>query len=384
MKHLIFLLCIFFSFLSQQRCDLLLEQCKGNDPSPIIDDDDGLPKTVSVEESFIRGSVRNMGIVTSNLRILVKRLLRLLDERINMSNIENNNNNNNNNSSCERINWAYPNTLRVSIRLVDESLIGVSKRRPFVTKSKQANFDGSSYNQILSIDEKAHSLFSKFETMIKDLLFVHKNDLNVTKLNIAAVNFQDVLEKEKRKNNMSTITNDRYTKESQSNNGTKRQKTVPSFFAQFCTGEQKQLSSVSTSKLFGASQSNIRSYTIPESISSKKYDKISLSSHLSMPNEDSTNITQNNTDSFNKASSSPDTNSSNTYNDETTRNKISISGIDPNVLNELPPDIISEILNNGVVPLSTPPKKKIVKKKGIERFFTSKDNNIAKERDDYK
>ena len=317
-----------------------------------------------------------MSLVISNLRILVKRLLHLLDERIDMSK---KNINNNNNSTYERMNLAYPNTLRVSIRLVDESLMGESKRRPFVTKSKQANFDGSSFHQILSLDDRAHSLFSKFERIVKELLFIHQKDLNVTKLNIAAVNFQDVLEKEKR-NKISSITNKSCTKESQSSYGiAKRQKTVKSFFTANRTAEPKeQTSSISTnSKLFGTEQSHKRrSDAVSGSISSKKNYKISP--HLSMTNEENAHTSQNATSCLSKLLSSPDNESTDKHN-ENNQNKISISGIDPNVLNELPPDIISEILQNGVVPLSTTPKQSsFTKKKGIERFFTGMNNNSTK------
>ncbi len=165
---------------SEEQCDLLLNRCNGIDTIPIVDDDGGLTKTVSVEDSFIRGSVITIDSVREKLSLLYGRLLRLLDQRRNISG---------------NPNLSYPRSMRISIRFVDKELQNKG-RKPFRTISKQSNFNG---NLLLEEDiddetKKEHIIHSAASSLLDQLLL--KLDpvagINVTRLNLAVISFADI------------------------------------------------------------------------------------------------------------------------------------------------------------------------------------------------
>jgi len=154
--------------------DLLSNRCRGIDTMTIEDDDGGLTKTVSVEETFIRGSLLSIEGVKRNLEILYPRLLRLLDLRRDVSPMRT---------------YAYPTTLRITVRIVDPSIC--EGPRPFRTISKQTEFDGKGFMSMT--DDPARIVLlkrtvSKLLCILSDLQIT----LDVTKLNIAALSFADI------------------------------------------------------------------------------------------------------------------------------------------------------------------------------------------------
>ena len=107
---------------SEQQCDIILGNCRGLDKTRVVDDQGGLPKTVSCENSFRRGTLCSMKGVWVALGQLFDRLPRLLKDRTSWS---------------KRPDSAYPLTIRLTVRVVDECLRS-AKRRPFVGWSDAA------------------------------------------------------------------------------------------------------------------------------------------------------------------------------------------------------------------------------------------------------
>lgn len=161
---------------SELQCDHFINLCRGFDDSPVLDDGGGLQKTLSVENSFRRGSVRSKEAVLAALESLYRRLPRLFKKRIEWSNLP------------ER---AYPKTIRVTARsMTQDSARSGSRRRPFVTHSQQAAFDGVS---LLRVDaEKQASILREAVKPLVQSLVYSKRDVNLTRLNIALCNFQDI------------------------------------------------------------------------------------------------------------------------------------------------------------------------------------------------
>jgi hypothetical protein len=98
----------------------------------------------------------------------------------------------------DRMSWAldpdraFPTTIRLTVRMVDPRLL--HKRRPFVTRSKQASVDGKALIQ--EKDQQNRSLLLKRHVtpLLRQLLAPSETkDINVTRLNIAVTNFQDVV-----------------------------------------------------------------------------------------------------------------------------------------------------------------------------------------------
>jgi len=160
---------------NQEQCDFLIQQCRGLDTSEIVDDEGGLPKTVSVENSFRRGTVCTLEAVNAALEDLYRRLPLLLQDRTSWA------------TDPEK---AYPTTIRLTIRMVDQQLALRKKRRPYVTKSKQASIDGKrSFLQESMIERQSQRIQQYVKPLLQQLL---PTVINVTRINIAVTNFQDV------------------------------------------------------------------------------------------------------------------------------------------------------------------------------------------------
>ena len=155
-------------------------KCQGIDETPVEDDNGGLPKTVSVENSFRRGTVTTRDAVIHAMNDVCKRLPHLLKERSLISN---------------NPLLAYPTTLRLTVRLVifpnDSSKKPPrSQRRPFETFSKQSTFQGK---KLMGMDdsEKPEFLFKTMASILH-VLVLEKPSFDVTRLNLAATNFCDI------------------------------------------------------------------------------------------------------------------------------------------------------------------------------------------------
>lgn len=161
---------------SPEKCDAILDRCRGLDPSLVIDDEGGLPKTVSVENSFRRGTVRSMDAVWKALDDLFVRLPQLLQDR---------------SDSSEDPSKSFPTTLRLTARTVDYNLS--HKRRPYTTHSKQTKIRGKALLEAKSVTEQAALLKEWIKPLAQQLLLTpgRQEDIDVTRLNIAATNFQD-------------------------------------------------------------------------------------------------------------------------------------------------------------------------------------------------
>ncbi len=144
---------------------------------PIVDDGGGLSKTVSVEDSFIRGSVLSFPVVEKKLELLYGRLLRLLIQRKGLS-------------SSPLL--SYPKVIRVSVRIVDRTLEKIG-RRPFRTVSKQKAFNGKQLMEETELSRQESILKSSALPLLTSLLKCGEIlELNVTRLNLAVVAFADV------------------------------------------------------------------------------------------------------------------------------------------------------------------------------------------------
>ena len=176
----------------------MLQKCRGIDISTEVEDDNGgLPKTVSVENSFKRGSVRTQERVCQSMEVLYTRLPRLLHERAGWS------------TASAEITHAsavscskrplpsardYPTTIRLTARIVvKKSAVQASpaggrlRRRPFVTQSKQVAFDGQAF--MLETSQAAAFLRRCVNPLLRDLVF-KSTDIDVTRLSIAVTNFR--------------------------------------------------------------------------------------------------------------------------------------------------------------------------------------------------
>jgi len=156
--------------------NLLINRCRGIDPLPIVDDEGGLNKTVSVENSFIRGSLTSMKEIKENIEILFVRIVRLIDKR----------------KQCSPSpHEAYPKTIRVTARIVDKT-IESGRRRPFRTLSKQVAFhNGKVFMEMNEISERI-DILKRCAMPLLQILSDLRIDLNVTRLNLAAVSFADI------------------------------------------------------------------------------------------------------------------------------------------------------------------------------------------------
>lgn len=145
------------------------------DPSQIYDDEGGVPKTVSVENSFRRGTLVTQQRLSEEMEQLYRRLPRLLLERQEWS-------------ISPRL--AYPTKVRLTLRTVDEQLV-LTRRRPFVTRSKQRLFDGKAFARINDTNQRA-SFLRKALVPLLQAFGLKSDQINVTRVNIAVTDFQDI------------------------------------------------------------------------------------------------------------------------------------------------------------------------------------------------
>ena len=147
------------------------------DKSVVVDDEGAVTKTVSVENSFHRGTVKTMDRVWDELNVLFVRLPKLLEDRAIIS---------------AHPKLAYPSTLRVTVRILDPSLRG-RKRRPFVTRSKQMAVNGKALMAATETTTKTTMLTDWVKPMVKTLLITERGtaELDLTRLNLAVTGFAD-------------------------------------------------------------------------------------------------------------------------------------------------------------------------------------------------
>ena len=173
--------CYFLATHSEDQTRTLLLKCVGIDETPVEDDAGGLPKTVSVENSFQRGTVINRQAVMDAVNDVCRRLPDLLHGRIAIS---------------KNPSLAFPTTLRLTVRLLIDPSVSDSKRaqqgrrRPFETFSRQTTFPGQKL-LVMGDSEKPKFLFKEMFPMLRTLV-LDRPIFDVTRLNLAVANFHDL------------------------------------------------------------------------------------------------------------------------------------------------------------------------------------------------
>jgi hypothetical protein len=152
------------------------------DKSAVVDDEGAITKTVSVEDSFHRGTVKSMDKVWEALYALFIRLPKLLQDRADIS-------------SNPKL--AYPSTLRLTVRVLDPSLQEERHRRPFVTHSKQMTINGKALMEVTDAKKQASLLTEWVKPLVKTLLITKRStsELDLTRINLAVTGFADVARK---------------------------------------------------------------------------------------------------------------------------------------------------------------------------------------------
>ena len=163
---------------SADQCNEILDLCNGIDNSLVVDDDGTLQKSLSVENSLRRGTIRTKAQVLQVMEDLYRRLPLLLKDRKEWS---------------ENPSLAYPTVIRVTARSSFDSIGKGRQNRSFVTRSQQSKFDGGRAicNDGLIVSEAAAILRQHVTPLLQSLLFSSQT-INVTRLNICVTNFQDI------------------------------------------------------------------------------------------------------------------------------------------------------------------------------------------------
>lgn len=298
---------------SKHQAKTLLLKCTGIDNTLVEDDLGGLPKTVSVEDSFRRGTVTTRDAVMKAVKDVCSRLPALLHERYRISN---------------NPLLAHPGTLRLTVRLmIDPDTASRklqstrSRRRPFETFSKQTPFPGK---KLLHMKEsqKPDFIYQHMLGMLRTLV-LDKPSFDVTRLNLAVTNFGDL-------DAGSGTNHGSPSKQSLLSQTMKLTQTVSQSQAEQAFGQKKR---------FPGSESQMSRSTTAHGPYS------SLSPLIVARNKPETA-------SLAKTNSSKSSREAN----------LQFSDIDPAILEELPPDIRAQVLESFSVVSSR-------KKSRIEDFF---------------
>uniref|UniRef100_A0A6U5M9N7 UmuC domain-containing protein n=1 Tax=Corethron hystrix TaxID=216773 RepID=A0A6U5M9N7_9STRA len=170
-----------FRMNCEQHASSLIQKCQGIDSRAIIDDEGRVSKTVSVEDSFRRGSIMSRLQIFQALEPILVRLPKLLEER-------------RQNSALPSL--AFPNTVRVSMRNLtreDETSEGTAKG---VCTTRQQKINGQLLMETSNESERVNILRSAVVPLIHEILDKGRkvNDdiqKNFTRINIAVTNFSD-------------------------------------------------------------------------------------------------------------------------------------------------------------------------------------------------
>jgi hypothetical protein len=155
---------------------MLLEKCRGVDHSEVLDDDGGLTKTVSVENSMRRGTTLTKESVWKEVNELFRRLPRLLIDR---------------QLASMKPELAVPTTFRLTVRVVDKAPVA-SKRSPTITRSKQVPFDGKEYMRKGISHEQQFEMLRILVNPLLDCLTFDQGNIDMTRINLATTNFLDL------------------------------------------------------------------------------------------------------------------------------------------------------------------------------------------------
>jgi len=323
---------------------MLLERCQGNDSTNIEDDEGVAPKTVSVENSFQRGTVVTPEAVWKVLEDLYVRLPRLLKDRREWSQLPQK---------------AFPTTLRLTARVVDPSLLKDStrRRRPFVTRSKQIPFRGQDLLEDTNPLSQKAMIYKAVFPLVQSLVLNAANpgDLNVTRLNIAVTNFQDVTTTSAAASTASSLLK-------------RSLQTTPSATERASMKPKYQQPSLTPS--YTSSLLNRRVPTTPSSVARSATSNTSGLLKRSIQTTLSATERASKKPKYQQQSSTPSSSAQ--------RKKACVgystlpAGIDPATLAELPPEMVKEVLRdyNNVLRSNSSPKPKQPKR--IDHYFRRK------------
>ena len=169
-----------FAHRSAEQCSVIFDLCKGRDRSVVVDDQGGLQKTLSVENSFKRSSVTTKETTLAAIEELYYRLPRLLKHRTEWS------------TEKEK---SFPTCIRLTVRSVDPEQNGnKNQRRPVSTKSKQTYIDGQVLlKNVDAVEKQASVLRQAIRPLLNSLVFAASQGcINITRINVALTGFQDV------------------------------------------------------------------------------------------------------------------------------------------------------------------------------------------------
>lgn len=169
----------------EDKCDIILNKCRGIDESLVIDDQGNLSKTLSVENSFQRGTMKTMKEIFESMNSLYSRMTRLIVDRINSSGI-----------------YDYPKIIRLTIRFVimnhNNNVTNNNnynkKSSSTVLRSQQIKIDGKYLMNECNNKKQINYLQQWFTPLIHSLVSTtNRNnidkDINITRINIALTNF---------------------------------------------------------------------------------------------------------------------------------------------------------------------------------------------------
>ena len=175
--------------LCEEKCDALLDRCRGLDPTIVQDDGGGMSKTVSVENSYRRGTITTRDATRTAFDELCTRLPPLVMDRVAWS---------------KTPEMAYPTTLRLTMREINPLATQRSSRS--ITRSKQVGvstqwgkiLSGSSPTALSNTEREAKAtqmLQQLAIPLLRHLLSQRDNStsLNITRMNLALANFQDAV-----------------------------------------------------------------------------------------------------------------------------------------------------------------------------------------------
>jgi len=180
----------------EQKCDLILQRCRGLDSTAVEDDGGGAPRTVSVENSFRRGTMTTAPAVQEAIGELCRRLPPLVQDRVGWS---------------RQPSLAYPTTIRLTVRTMmnkdSERQREPARRIPFhVTRSKQASIGVQRGKTLLASTVRSaktskevdletiavRTLRDSVNLLAQELIFLRDSRINITRMNLAVTDFQDV------------------------------------------------------------------------------------------------------------------------------------------------------------------------------------------------
>ena len=145
-----------------------------------------LSKTLSVEDSFRRGTIIHEADVLRSIEILYNRLIQLYNKRLEQQKYKKNHH------DIPHDTVEYPTIIKLTVRFLSlEEPVLSSFKQPTVLKSQQCKFDGYQFlKQSNEQQKQLNCLRLSFTPLLQSLVFTGNTSINITRLNIALTNFR--------------------------------------------------------------------------------------------------------------------------------------------------------------------------------------------------